>query len=155
MATDTPRECAAQMLRLLTAQRDLFAEIREQAEKQLTLIEAGDADALLRLLVQKQRLIDRNEAVNAELEPIRVRWDAVRDHAGPELRGPVEAAMTELRAHLTAVIDLENQAKTRAQGTQSETTAQVGKMQTGKAMLKAYGARPGAAPVARFQDKNG
>lgn len=152
----SPQECAAQMLRLLGSQRDLFAQILDRARRQLQLIDTGDTDALMRLLGEKQRLIQQNETINRELEPVRRQWEQFRDAAGAGLRQPIEQAFEQLRGHIAEVVELENQAQARAEKAKSEAGAQVGRMQTGKAMLKAYGgARRAAPPDPRFHDKNG
>lgn len=155
--TDSPQRCGAEMLRLLTDQRDIFARLREYAVKQLEIIATGDADALLKLLAEKQRLIERNETLKKEIAPFQTQWEGVRERVGLEVRRAVEAMFADLRGHVAAVVELENQASTQAQGARSRTGDQVQKMQTGKAMLKAYGARRSVAapPPARYHDKNG
>lgn len=156
MPDPTPQECAGQMLQLIGAQRDLFAKILDLSQRQLKLIEAGETDDLLRLLGEKQQLIARNEAINHVLVPLRPVWERQRENAGPRLRQPIEQTLEELQRLLTAVVELENRAQSQAQDAKEQTGQQVGRMQTGKAMLKAYGGatRRAAPPTARYHDNH-
>ena len=144
-ATRSVEECASRLLRLLTAQGGIFAQVRERAEKLSSLIDTGDTDGLMRVLAEKQRLISQNDQLKAELDPWLEVWERTRNEATPGLRAPIEAALEALRGHMVAIFEMEEAAKQRLEGVKSETGSQASKVQTGKAMLRAYGQRPGGA----------
>lgn len=152
-ASPPPEECASRLLGLLTAQGGIFAQVREQAGRLMGHIEAGDTDSLMRVLAEKQRLMRRNDALQAEMRPWLEAWERVRERAGAGLRGPVEAALSVLQGHMAAICEMEDAARVRLEGAKKDTGEQVARMQVGKAMIRAYGPRPaGQPPPSRFSD---
>ena len=148
-----PEECAERLLRLLTAQGALFAQVRDLAGRLMAPIEAGDTDGLMRVLSEKQRLMGQNDRLKAEMAPWLAAWEEARETADPALRAPVEEALETLRGHMTAIFGLEEEARTRLEGARSEAGDRVTRVQAGKAVLRAYGRPAGEPPPARYRDR--
>lgn len=79
------------LINLLTQQRDVYRELHQLASIQRQAIEEERSEESLRILGDRQRLINRLTEVNSELEPYRSRWDKIRQDFAPEGRRAVGA----------------------------------------------------------------
>lgn len=156
MALD-PNKCAQELARLLDAQTDVCREILEKSKKQQQLVEERRESELLSLLDDKQKLIEKREKLNAETAPHRTQWEnGAREAAGADAHAGVERAWNGLRDVLQEIIALEDASQAYLQEQKGRLSVDIGKLQRGKIVNKAYGApafKPPAQP--RYSDKQG
>lgn len=138
---------------LLGRQRDLYIQLDGLSAQQASLVAAEDADGLLGLLGERERVMERVLEVNARLEPYRRRWGDVVERLDEAQRAAVGALVGELEA-LTRRIAERDEADRRAmEESRRAIGAELGSMGRQRAAVRAYGgpARAGA----RYEDREG
>lgn len=154
----SPNQCAEQLAALLLSQADVCALILEKSNTQQKMVEERREDELLVLLADKQKLIDRQQSLSARVAPFRQQWEGgARERADAAARAKVEDAWNKLRETLDAVVKLEDASRAVLEEQKGKVSIDIGKLQRGKALNKAYGGaatyRPPATP--RYSDKQG
>lgn len=153
----SPDQCARELARLLDAQTLVCRDILEMSRKQQELVEERREDDLLSLLVDKQRLIDNHQKLSEQAQPYRSQWEAsARASAGPEAHAMVEKAWNGLRMVLDEIVTLEDASRAKLEEQKGKVSMDIGKLQRGKIVNKAYGGaglRP--PPAARYSDQEG
>jgi len=144
----------AELARRLREQTGIFVSLLELARRQGALIAANNDAELLRVLAEKQKLIERHQAIQKDAEIWHGRWETARDGLSAAARRPVEEAWEALRAAMGEVVKVEEEARTALSASQQATGEDLNRVQRGKQVHKAYGAPP-PPPPSRFHDKNG
>jgi hypothetical protein len=109
---DASQAWAGVFASLLGEQLALLRGLDGLSVRQRALIEGEDADALVALMDERQRIVDRLEALTARLVPMQTRWDEGWRGLGDGLRGEVEENLRALSAlaQEIAARDAEDQA---------------------------------------------
>lgn len=154
----TPEQCAEELARLLDAQTEICRKILEKSRMQQKLVEEAKESELLSLLADKQRFIEQHQQLGERAAPFRTQWEAgMRDRAGPAAHARVEEAWNSLRAVLDEIVRLEDASRAYLQEQKGKVSLDIGNLQRGKIVNKAYGGaatyRPPATP--RYQDRQG
>ena len=100
-----------ELARRLREQTEVCASLLEFSRRQTALIAANDGAELLRVLAEKQKLIERHQAIGADAEVWRGRWETARDGMPAEARRPVEEAWEALRNAMGEVVRVEEEAR--------------------------------------------
>lgn len=153
-----PEQCAENLAKALDAQADICRQILEKSREQQKMVEERREDELLSLLADKQRLIDQHQALAVKAAPFRTQWEErARGQASPAAHAKVEEAWNRLRETLDEIVKLEDASRAILEEQKSKVSVDIGKLQRGKAVNKAYGGaatyRPPSGP--RFSDKQG
>ncbi len=136
---------AEELLELLDAQHGLYRELRRLAQAQRDLIAAEDPSALLNLLSQRQRLIDRLAAINQRLEPVRGDWKRIEAMLTTEQRRRA-AGLVDRVGQLLAEILRTDEADSKTLSARKESAGR--QVQTTTAVSQAQAAyRRAAAPL--------
>jgi len=137
---------------LLSTQHDLFERLDALGQKQSGLIADDQAEALLELLAERQRLIDGIAEVSAMLEPMRSRWPSVMESL-PEAERERVRRKLDAMAGLTARIAQRDEADRLSLELRRDAVAsELAQVHKGRGALAAYGGgRP--AGGAKFQDR--
>lgn len=136
---------------LLTRQQELFGRLDALSQRQGALIQSDETDRLLRLLTERQDIIDEIAKTNSELEPYRGRWDAFLGELPAASRDRVKVRLDAV-AHLAGTIAQRDEADRRElQSRRDAMVTELSKVATGRGAMAAYG--PAAADGARFQDR--
>jgi len=143
-----------ELAKRLREQTGICASLLELSRKQGALIAANDGDELLRVLSEKQRLIERHQEIQKDAEVWRERWETERERLPESERRPVEEAWEALRSAMGEVVKVEEEARSALQESQNATGEDLNRVQKGKQVHRAYGAPPPPG-AARFHDKNG
>ena len=153
----SPNECAQELARLLNAQADVCRGILEKSRMQQKLVEDQNEEELLSLLADKQRLMDKHQAFTTQAAPFRQRWEAgLRERADQGSRSAVEDAWNSLRETLDEIVKLEDASRAMLENQKGRVANEIGKLQRGKMVNKAYGGAPFIPPsTPRYSDKKG
>lgn len=154
----SPEQCAEQLAAFLLSQADVCGLILEKSKMQQVMVRERREDELLVLLADKQRLIDKQQGLAAKSAPFRARWEnGARGQASPAAHAKVEEAWNRLRETLDAIVKLEDESRAVLEEQKGKVSLDIGLVQRGKALNKAYGGaavyRPPATP--RYSDKKG
>lgn len=151
----TPADEAKDVLSMLERQRDLYRELKSQADRQEQLIATGATDQLLTLLADRQKLIDGLGQVSASLSPYRSRIAAIADQAsgdiGEQMRGMVE----EVRELLEAIIERDEKGKADLAAARDRVGGQIRQAAGAVAAAGAYGGQKPASSAPKFTQQKG
>ena len=103
--TDAATREGQRLIELLTRQRDVYLQLRRLADEQRGAIDGEKSEELLRILGERQRLINRLTEVNTELEPYRSRWDQIRQGIDPAGRQVVSDLVDEVQELLKGILE--------------------------------------------------
>lgn len=138
---------------LLDEQRKLCEGLDELSAAQTIAVGEGNADLLMRILGERQVLVDRVSAINGELEAFR----RVRDHAMSKLtetqRAGVSGQIERIATLVDGVCARDEQDRATLEQQRRKVTEEIGGLGKARGAVRAYG---GAGVVgARFQDRHG
>ncbi|MDR2391096.1 MAG: flagellar protein FlgN [Planctomycetota bacterium] len=151
-----PDDCAARLAGLLDAQAEICRKILEQSRRQREFVAEMREDELLSLLADKQKLIGDQQKLAGQARPCRDEWEAsARLSSSPAARARVEAAWNGLRELLEAIVKIEDESQAVLQERKSRLSTDIGTVQRGKIVNKAYGGGFRPSPAARFSDRRG
>ena len=156
MTTDNDSDAIARMLAdQLEKQSEICLGIKRLSERQQALVSERREDELLRLLSDKQELLNRHQDLFAKTQVMRDKWDGVRNLASPESQAAVEGAWERLKTVLNEVVALEDASRGLLQEQQNRLSMDIGKVQRGKIANKAYGGSQRPPVQATYSDKQG
>ena len=92
------------LVELLERQVALFDHLGGLAERQSTLVNDGQAEALLALLAQRQQLIDQLDVVTAELEPFRSQWSELWTNLEPSGQKRISPLVERCQQQLSQIM---------------------------------------------------
>lgn len=151
-----PDQCARELARLLDAQTEICRSILEKTGRQRAMVEERREEELLLLLSEKQTLIERQQKLSEQARPYREQWEAsARNTAGATAHALVERAWNGLRETLDAIVKLEDATRELLEEQKGRVSMDIGRLQRGKIVNKAYGGSRTPPPPARFSDKQG
>ena len=76
--------------RVLSDQRDLCRSLEAMCERQSVLVRGGDTDGLMRVLSQRQALVDRLAELGDEVAPFRAQWETCMASVNASDRAEIE-----------------------------------------------------------------
>ncbi len=145
---------AAELLGLLTRQRDLYTELGALASQQASLIADGKTEALLTVLSKRQCLIEELGQINDNIGPYRGRIPEIAEALPEASREKLRDLVDQVQALLKSIIEQDEQDRMKLEQAKAHVGGQLASnARTGMA-INAYKQRPVAA-AARFTDKAG
>lgn len=151
-AYDTP----SQLERLLRQELALYREVLNLCQKQKEILQTSNPGDLLLLVNEKQQRIAKIEQLEHLAAPFKSQRERELDSWSAADRAKVDPLIRQLQDVLGQIVNLEDESRLLAEEKACAGRDKVHKIQTGKAMLSAYGKavkNPGA--IARYKDKNG
>ncbi len=150
---------AGRLRRLLEEQRELCRHLDALGERQESCIAEDDTDALLRVLAERQTLVDRVSAVSGELEPLRKRKDEILAGVSESQRQEVKLVVGELTELAERITRRDDAQRAMLEAKRTRLAEQIAGVNRGRGAVAAYGHRyPTAtppAPAPRFEDRQG
>lgn len=113
----------------------------------------GDADAVSRVLDERQFAVERLREIDAELASLRARWDAAGSEVAPDRRGRVLAAAGQVSELLVRIAARDRADCGLLEEQRDAVARELGDVRRGRGALAAYGARGAAGPS--YQDREG
>lgn len=98
-----------ELMALLDHQRTLYRRLRMLAERQKALVMLDDAQPLLDLLNERQRLVDGLVALGGKIAPYRERWPALYAEMDEPTRRAAAALLEEVNASLSMILQRDRQ----------------------------------------------
>lgn len=96
---------ASELIALLSEQCGLYAQLRDLAVGQRSLITGDRPELLLGVLGERQRLIERLEALSGRLRPYQNDWRAVRSGLSASDGRRVDQLVAEVNALLKGILE--------------------------------------------------
>lgn len=138
---------------LLDEQEALFVRLDALSKQQHSLVEGERTDELLRLLTERQTVIDGIAGLARELQPFRDRWESVLDEAKPEQRDRLShqvERMADLAALVAARDDTDRKLMERRRDSLAAELAGTGRA---RGAMAAYTGTASQRPSAKYQDR--
>ena len=151
--TTAQRE-ARQLTELLIQQRDVYQKLSEFAASQAAAVQDDQAEALLRILSQRQQLIGELTEINNRLEPYRSRWDELREQLSAAERLRVSDLVEEVQSLLDQILLRDEQDSDELRRRSDQARNDAASTTTGRAVNAAYAAGQYAASRPRYIDQN-
>ena len=95
------------LLELFGQEQACYTRLLDQSRSQRTLIDAGDADGLLRILADKQHTLARMQRIEDELAPAKDQWIELRHRLDEGERELLDDALSTVEQLLAEVIAAE------------------------------------------------
>ena len=97
-------ERSGRLIELLEEQRGCYQELKGLAERQRRLITDQDPEALLKLLAERQGLVDRLSELNKALQPFRQEWANTYTQMKSERRQHVQQVLDDINMLLGSIL---------------------------------------------------
>ena len=163
-ATSATHDVSA-LISLLERQRQLHQQLASLGEQQTTIIasdmgsaDQADADAteqLLRLLAQRQQLIDQIAATHDQLAPYRADWPALWQVLSDRERCRIGPLVDQVEQLLAGIIKQDDQDRQKLQQAQSRARAELKQLAAAENAVNAYKPTISAEHVNRFTNQQG
>ncbi|MCP4590410.1 MAG: flagellar protein FlgN [bacterium] len=140
------------VMNLLERQFKLYDQLEQLADVQRDLIEQDDAQPLLRLLTQRQKLTTALTGLDAELAPYRARWSEVTEGLPPAERQALNEQIREAEARLRRILARDDADGRRLAARKMRAAENMSELETARRTLVAYGGAAGGAGGARLLD---
>lgn len=130
---------AGQLVTLLEHQRTLHRQLRILSDRQRSLVAEDDAETLLRLLSERQRLVDGLVNLNARLAPYRSQWTHFYGSLDEDCRHRVASLLEEVNGSLAAILQSDGKDTATLTARQHSITGQLAAFDAGSRASAAYG----------------
>ena len=129
---------ANHIITLLSRQRDLYLRLKDLAYKQRELVDKSDPEMLLKVLANRQRIIDQLSIIDRQLRPIREDWKKVSDSFSDNERNNVNLLIEQVKSTIEDILNRDKKDTETLTSKQQEIAVELKKARTGKQMGKAY-----------------
>jgi hypothetical protein len=153
-ATAKP-DWAIGLIDLLHQQRAIYQHLHDLSDRQSQLVAAGNAEPLLSLLAQRQRLIDDLTQLNGQIEPYKQNWPALWAHLDGSSRQAIQSLIDEVQRLLQLIVQQDEHDRQALASQRDHTATQLHQIRTGSVANRAYGKTPGSSDANRYTDQQG
>lgn len=153
VAIGEPVEWAPRLAGILDEQRRLCGELERLSGQQGERIQSGDTTALMRVLAERQEIIDCLSHLNSELEPYRREWDWCMERLASNERTAMETKVRELGEMIDRIWASDDADRAALERQRSAVSSELSNLSRGRVAMSAYGVRPaGTGPM--YQDRS-
>jgi len=139
------------LLRVLDEQHRLYTAMRSLGIRQRQAIEGEQTDELLRVLAERQGVIDQITSNDGVLDPYREFWDDLAEDLDEPIKGDIERRLDELGVLMRQITESDEQDRKTLEERRDSVGSQAGGVRRGGAAMRAYAENP--RDRSRFQDK--
>ncbi|MEO1535856.1 MAG: flagellar export chaperone FlgN [Planctomycetota bacterium] len=138
------------LVALLDEQIDLYGVLDGLSKQQHGIVESDDTDSLLRVLAERQTVINKIAGLARALDPFRADWDANVNQLPDTERVRIRGRLDELAIIMEQIARRDEHDRDVIEQRRSEIGAELGGAKRAGAAMSAYG---GPARGPRFQDR--
>jgi len=142
------------LITLMKRQRDVYEQLQSLGDQQRDLIETGSSEALLRLLSQRQKLVDELTVVHGDLEPYRNDWKRFWGGLNKPHQQEVGSLIQHVEELLGAIIEKDNQARQDLEQAKSMVGGELDQAAHASVAVRAYKS-PAVSGNNRLTDRQG
>jgi len=133
-------ELSQRLLELLEEQRDCYRRLKGFADRQRRLITDQDPEPLLKLLADRQGLIDRLGELNKALHPFRQEWANTYTQMKSERRQHVQVVLDDINTLLGSILITDAEDSRLLAASREDTLRQMQGTAAGRLANSAYAA---------------
>jgi hypothetical protein len=163
MPTTPTAENLDALVQRLERQRDLYRQLDALSREQAGIIAEGwnlDADPspseqLLRLLSDRQKLIDELDGLHRQLAPYRDNWQSIWSTMAQADRHRIGPLVSEVEQLLARIIEQDDRDRKQLQQNQQQVTGQMRRVNNAGRAINAYRTAPTPQQNNRFTNQQG
>lgn len=149
---DDPGVWGPRLARLVASQCALCRTIESLGERQSAMIEGDDTDGLLRLLAERQTLLDELASLSEQLGPFRSQWEQFAGRLPAAERQALQRNVKEMTESVERISARDEVDRTALERRRSVIAEALGDVRRGRGAIAAYVTGSGEA---RYQDREG
>lgn len=150
---EDPARRAARLVRLVERQHGLFVTLEGLSGRQKAAIDAGDSDELLRVLGERQAIVDQITATGEEIAPFHERWDEMLRALNAEDRSTLSKRVAELQDLSQRVAQHDERDRLALETRRAALVDDIAGVVKSRGAIAAYGGKSPGGP--RFHDREG
>lgn len=104
-----PLAVSRELLKLLRRSRQYYEQLQRLAREQRALIQADDAEELLSLLAERQKVVRAIGRTHQELAPYQKEWDQLKERLPAEVRTEIQGLLGDLQDMLNGLLEHDRQ----------------------------------------------
>lgn len=131
----------------LERQAALYDQLAAFGPKQDELIASGEGDELLRLMGDRQAVVDELVEVHRGLEDVRGDWQGFVNGLPDDERAALGERLDELKALAARVHDQDSQTRQHLDGARDRVSSSMSGLGRAKGAMRAYGGAATRAPI--------
>jgi len=144
-------DIGVRLIELLTQQSVLYRQLRELSQKQTSLVDGSDPEALLKILAGRQRLIDKLKVITGELAPIRSDWQRISSGLAPAQKQEVGRLVLEVQNTLQDILSRDEKDSQKLSDSKGQVFKEIQGVSAGKILNRKYG-QPSGSGQSRYLD---
>ena len=144
--TQPAADAAHEMLGLLRRQATLYEQLERLARQQQSLIAAEDAQPLLRVLAQRQRLTGELQNVAERIKPLHGSWTQMKAALTDDERRSADHLLSDAKERLSRLLASDEEDARRLRIRKQQTGDALRTLHTNRQAVAAYGAGAAVAP---------
>ncbi len=142
--------------RVLGEQRELCRALEAMCERQAVLVREGDSDGLMRVLSQRQALVDRVAELSDQVVPFRESWEARMAGLSESDRREIEGTVGDITGLIERIGRHDDSDRAALEAQRDVLSKELTSVSRGRGALGAYSEAAGmVAEGPRYQDCNG
>ncbi len=145
---------ADEVIGLLTRQRELYGRLKGLAYMQRELVENNDPEMLLKVLANRQKIINQLTAVDKQLKPIRANWKEVSGKFSELERQRVNMLVDEVKKTIEEILSRDKADTDALTVKKDQVATELKKVRTCRQMSNAYQSAP-SSNSSRYFDIGG
>lgn len=132
------------LLKILTAQRDLYLQLSDLARRQSQHVARGESEELMTVLAARNRLIEQLAPLDQQLTPYKGRWQEILNMVSPRDRESLASRLQEVQKLLADILAQDEADKDLLIKQKTEVNTQINQVVSGTQLNRAYGVKPRA-----------
>jgi len=143
---------AATLVGALTSQRDLCLALDTMSVQQAQLVRSGDGDGLLRVLAERQAIVDQIAELSDGISPYRNQWETCLAAASADERAALESVIKDITTLVERISRQDDADRAALESQRAVVSSELTGVVRGRGAIAAY-----SSSVSRpmFKDQNG
>ncbi len=151
---DDPSRWVPRLTQILDEECRVCRQLEALGASQGALIRDGDTDSLLRVIAERQELIDRISLLSEQIEPFRRQWESLLGRVPGPQRKVLQDCVSELASLVERIGQRDDEDRAALERRRAAVSDELVGVSRSRGALAAYANR-NAPARAHFQDRNG
>ncbi len=143
------------LLDIINHQRDLYQQLFALGSQQSDFVEVGDAEQLLKVLGQRQHLIDQLQEIGTTLKPFRDAWPATWSRLTPDVKDRITRILDDIQKLIEQIMSKDEEDRVALTQHRSDMADQLQQVGQGTALNRAYQQTGSNVINNRYADRHG
>ncbi len=127
-----------ELLELLKRQKQYYIELRRLSKEQRALIDAQEPESLIRVLGQRQKIVDAIGKIHNQTAPYRNEWQTLRELLPTSLRESIQVLLADLQNMLDEILQNDREDSEKLSAAKQQMHTQIGNTHKVKSVVNNY-----------------